>query len=230
MRRFSRDNGLALFFLAIFLAAVLGQSIAGHNLYNEQEITHAKLLHQAPETISYGRYLTSSSFAQAMTENWQSEYLQFMLFILATIWLVQRGSTESKKPGSEGLESDEEQKLGDHATGQSPLWARVGGFRTKIYSQSLLIVMAVIFFGSWFAQSVSGWSVFNQDAASHGEKGISWLSYLGSSDFWQDSLQNWQSEFLAVGSVAIFTVYLRSRGSSQSKPVGEAHGKTAVEG
>jgi hypothetical protein len=230
MRRFFRDNGLALFFLAIFLLSVLGQAIAGHNLYNEQELEHAKLLHQQPELISFGRYLTSSSFAQAITENWQSEYLQFMLFIVATIWLVQRGSTESKTPGQEGLESDEDQKVGEHASNQSPLWARVGGLRSKIYSQSLLIVMALIFFGSWFAQSVSGWSVFNQDAADHGEKAISWLAYLGSSDFWQDSLQNWQSEFLAVGSVAIFTVYLRSRGSSQSKPVGESHGKTAVEG
>jgi hypothetical protein len=230
MRRFLRDNGLALFFLAIFLASVTGQAVAGHNLYNEQDAQHAKLLHEAAQPISLGRYLTSSSFAQAMTENWQSEYLQFMLFIVATIWLVQRGSTESKVPGREGLEPDHQQKIGDHAGKDAPKWARVGGWRTAIYSQSLLIVMAVIFFGSWFAQSVSGWSVYNQDASDHMEKGISWVQYLGSSDFWQDSLQNWQSEFLAVGSMAIFTVYLRSRGSAQSKPVGESHGTTAVEG
>jgi hypothetical protein len=230
MRRFFRDNGLALFFLAIFLASVAGQAIAGHNLYNEQEAEHAKLLHQQPELISLGRYLTSSSFAQAITENWQSEYLQFMLFIIATIWLVQRGSTESKLPGREGLEPDKDQKLGPHAGEDAPRWARVGGVRTWIYSQSLLIVMGVIFFASWFAQSVSGWSVFNQDAMNHKEQAITWVQYLGSSDFWQDTLQNWQSEFLAVGSVAIFTVFLRSRGSAQSKPVGESHDKTAVEG
>jgi hypothetical protein len=230
MRRFFRDNGLALFFLAIFLASVAGQAIAGHNLYNEQEMEHAKLLHQQPELISFGRYLTSSNFAQAITENWQSEYLQFMLFIIATIWLVQRGSTESKVPGREGLEPDKDQKVGAHAGQDSPRWARVGGARTWIYSQSLLIVMGVIFFASWFAQSVSGWSVFNQDAMDHKEHAITWVQYLGSSDFWQDTLQNWQSEFLAVGSVAIFTVFLRSRGSAQSKPVGEAHEKTAVEG
>ena len=230
MRRFLRENGLALFFLAIFLAAVAGQAIAGHNLYNEQELSHAKLLHQQPQLISFGRYLTSSSFAQAITENWQSEYLQFALFILTAIWLIQRGSTESKAPGKEGLESDKDQKVGDHADEDSPLWARVGGARTWIYSQSLLIVMGLIFFASWFAQSVSGWSVYNQDAMQHKDKAISWIQYIGSSDFWQDSLQNWQSEFLAVGSMAIFTVYLRSRGSAQSKPVGESHTKTAVEG
>jgi hypothetical protein len=230
MRGFFRDNGLALFFLAIFLASVAGQAVAGHNLYNEQELEHAKLLHQQPQLISFGRYLTSSSFAQAITENWQSEYLQFMLFIIATIWLVQRGSTESKVPGREGLEPDKDQKVGAHAGEDAPRWARVGGVRTWIYSQSLLIVMGVIFFASWFAQSVSGWSVFNQDAMQHKEQSITWVQYLGSSDFWQDTLQNWQSEFLAVGSVAIFTVFLRSRGSAQSKPVGEAHDKTAVEG
>jgi hypothetical protein len=230
MRRFLRDNGLALFFLVLFLASIAGQAVAGHNLYNEQEMEHARLLHQQPELLSFGRYLTSSHFAQAVTENWQSEYLQFMLFIIATIWLVQRGSTESKVPGREGLEPDKDQKLGAHAGEDAPKWARLGGVRTWVYSQSLLIVMGLIFFASWFAQSVSGWSVFNQDATDHKEQTISWVQYLGSSDFWQDTLQNWQSEFLAIGSVVIFTVFLRSRGSAQSKPVGEAHEKTAVEG
>jgi hypothetical protein len=230
MRRFLRDNGLALFFLVIFLGSLGGQAIAGHNLYNEQQEEHAALLHQKPETISLGRYLTSSNYAQAVTENWQSEYLQFMLFIIATIWLVQRGSTESKLPGREGLESERDQELGEHAGPQAPKWARARGVRRLIYSQSLLIVMALIFFASWFAQSVSGWSVYNQDAMDHKQPAISWVSYLGSSDFWQDTLQNWQSEFLAIGSVVIFTVFLRSRGSAQSKPVGSPHGETAVVG
>src|SRR4051794_2086 len=230
MRRFLRDNGLALFFLVLFLASIAGQAVAGHNLYNEQEMQHARLLHQQPELISFGRYLTSSNFAQAMTENWQSEYLQFMLFIIATIWLVQRGSTESKAPGKEGKESDEDQKLGEHAGDDSPKGARAGGIRTWIYSNSLLIVMSLIFFASWFAQSVSGWSVYNQDAMDHKQPAIAWVDYLHSSDFWQDTLQNWQSQFLAVGSIVIFSVFLRQRGSPQSKPVGEAHKKTAVEG
>ena len=230
MRRFFRDNGLALFFLAIFLLSLLGQAIAGHNLYNEQEMEHANLLHQQPELISFGRYLTSSSFAQAITENWQSEYLQFMLFIVATIWLVQRGSTESKKPGTEGLESDKDQKVGAHAGDQSPLWARVGGLRSKIYSQSLLIVMALIFFGSWFAQSVSGWSEYNSERLEHEQQSLSWVGYLGSADFWQTTLQNWQSEFLAVGSMAVLAIYLRQRGSPESKPVGCPHDATSAQG
>ena len=230
MRRFLRDNGLAIFFLVIFLAAVGGQSVAGHNLYNEEDAQHAELLKEEPQPISYGRYLTSSEFAQAMTENWQSEYLQFMLFIVATIWLVQRGSTESKEPGREGTESDEDQKLGPHAKDDSPSWVKAGGARTWLYSNSLLIVMSAIFVASWFAQSVSGWSVYNEEASDHQETTISWIQYVGSSDFWEDTFQNWQSEFLAVGTIVIFSVFLRQRGSSQSKPVGEPHATTAVEG
>src|SRR3954452_8314763 len=140
MRRFLRDNGLTLFFLVLFLASIAGQAVAGHNLYNEQEMQHARLLHQQPELISFGRYLTSSNFAQAVTENWQSEYLQFMLFIIATIWLVHRGVAETKVPGQEGLGSDKEQKVGEHAGEHGPKWARAGGVRRWLYSQSLLIV------------------------------------------------------------------------------------------
>jgi len=90
--------------------------------------------------------------------------------------------------------------------------------------------MAVIFIGSWFAQSVTGWSEYNSERADHGEPRVSWLGFIGSSEFWEATLQNWQSEFLAIGSFAVLTVYLRQRGSPESKPVGEAHHKTGVEG
>src|ERR671932_76296 len=113
MRRFLHDNGLSLFFLVIFLGTVLGQSIAAHRVYNEEEMAHHGTL------ISYGRYLTSSSFGQAMLENWQSEFLQFSLYILATVWLVQRGAKDSKEPGEEGFMSDEQQQVGPHAGGRA---------------------------------------------------------------------------------------------------------------
>jgi hypothetical protein len=107
--------------------------------------------------------VTSSAFGNAVMENWQSEYLQFTLFMLATVWLLQRGSPESKEPGREGTESDREQKIGGWAGPEAPEWARARGVRTWAYSNSLLIVMAVIFIGSWFAQSVTGWTDFNAD-------------------------------------------------------------------
>jgi hypothetical protein len=228
MRRFLSGNSLSLAFGALFLLVLGFQALAGYHEFNNDEIAHAALLHEQPDTITFGRYLTSSHFGQAVMENWQSEYLQFALYIFGTIWLLQRGSPESKEPGKLGLESEQEQGLGEHASPHAPLWARVGGIRTAIYSHSLLIVMAAFFFGSWFAHSVTGWTEYNSAQMEHEQPEVSWISYLGSADFWEATLQNWQSEFLAIGSMVILSVYLRERGSPESKPVGAPHEATGV--
>jgi hypothetical protein len=163
-------------------------------------------------------------------ENWQSEFLQFSLYIAATVWLLQRGSPESKPMGKAGAESDEAQKVGEHATAKSPRWARVGGWRTHIYSNSLLIVMTAIWLASWGVQSVAGHLAYNADQFDHQLAAVGWFGYVSSADFWNRTLQNWQSEFLAVGSMAVFSIYLRQRGSPESKPVGSPHDATGVEG
>jgi hypothetical protein len=223
MRRFVRDNSLSLFFLAIFLGALFGQSVAGHRVYNADAVEHGS------QTISYARYLVSSHFGQGVLENWQSEYLQFTLYIVLTIYLLQRGSNESKPFEDAGRESDADEGLGRHAGPRAPGWARFdGGFRRWLYSNSLVLVMLAIFFGSWFGQSVNGWRVFDNDAAEHHQAGISYWDYLRNADFWEATLQNWQSEFLAVGSMAVFTIYLRQRGSPESKPVGAPHEQTGA--
>jgi uncharacterized protein (DUF486 family) len=223
-RSWARDNSLTLFFTALFLASLIAQALVGHADFN-----HAQVAHQ-DEPISLGRFLTSSVFWVDVLENWQSEYLQFTLFILATVWLVQKGSTESKELGKEGGESDEDQKVGEHADPESPAWAKVGGVRTLLYSNSLVGVMAAIWLLSWFAQAVTGRIEYNATQLDHHESSLSLIMYMGSSDFWNRTLQNWQSEFLAVGSMAILSVYLRQRGSSQSKPVGSPHAETSAEG
>ena len=224
MPRFIRDHSLSLFFLAIFLASLVGLAIAGYALHNDDAIAHHG------ETMSFWRYIRSSDFGNAVMENWQSEYLQFMLFMLATVWLVQRGSPESKAVDEAGRGSDHKQKVGRHARPDSPEWAKAGGIKTAIYSNSLLIVMSIIFFGSWFAQSVTGWTQFNAQQVEHHQQTVSWLGYVGSADFWEATLENWQSEFLAVGSFAAITVFLRQRGSPESKPVGAPHHSTGVQG
>jgi hypothetical protein len=230
MRRFLRENSLSLFFGAIFLLALVGQAIAGHAAYNEEEAAHAKLMQEQPEMLSFGRYVVSSHFGQAVMENWQSEYLQFTLFALVTVWLVQKGSPESKELGREGGESDEDQLVGKHAKANSPAWAKVDGLRRKLYENSLVAVMAILFLGSWLAQSFTGWSTYSADQLEHGEQSVSWWTYLGTGEFWESTLQNWQSEFLAVGSMAVLAIYLRQRGSPESKPVGAPHDATGVEG
>jgi hypothetical protein len=224
MRRFLRENGLSLVFLTFFLLAVVAQAFAGWHEFNNEATAHSEA------TISLGRYLTSSSFGNAVLENWQSEYLQFTLYILLTVWFLQRGSPESKELGKAGGESDEEQLVGEHAKPDSPAWARTGGLKTRLYSNSLVIAMTTIWLLSWFGQSVTGWSEYNSDQITHHEATVNWLGYLGSANFWEATLQNWQSEFLAVGSMAVLSVYLRQRGSPESKPVGAAHDATGVEG
>ncbi|CAN5273633.1 hypothetical protein BH11ACT4_BH11ACT4_19670 [soil metagenome] len=218
-----RGHSLSVFFGAIFLVALMGQSIAGLAEYNEDQIAHGQA------AVGYGAFITSSAFVVDVAENWQSEFLQFFLFILATVWLVQKGSSESKKQGDEGVGTDKEQLVGEHARPDSPRWAKVRGWRLALYSNSLLIVMGAIFLLSWFTQSVAGQAVYNHDQTEHGQDPVDWLGYAASADFWNRTLQNWQSEFLAVGSMVAFSIFLRQRGSSESKPVGIPHHVASVE-
>lgn len=218
-----REHGLSIAFAAIFLAALVGQSFAGLIAYNEDQVAH----HAA--TMTWLDFVTSSDFVVDVAENWQSEYLQFFLFIFATIWLVQKGSPESKKVGDEGLGTDQEQLVHEYARPDSPAWAKVRGFRHTLYSNSLLLVMGAIFLLSWLVQSLAGQVSYNQEQLEHGQELVSWGGYLLSADFWNRTLQNWQSEFLAVGSMIAFSIFLRQRGSSESKPVGTPHHETATE-
>ena len=222
--KFVRHNSLSLGFGALFVVTLVGQALVGHADFNGEQAAHRDA------TVSLWRYVTSSSFGSDVMENWQSEYLQFTLFILGTVWLLQRGSPESKELRKAGRESEREQKIGRHAESRSPRWARTGGLRTALYSNSLLLVMGALWVGSWLAQSLAGRVAYNADRLTHHEPTVSWLGYLGTSDFWNRTLQNWQSEFLAVGSMAILAVYLRQRGSPESKPVGAPHDSTGVAG
>jgi hypothetical protein len=224
MKRFATENGLSLFFATIFLATLVGQSFAGQHNYNSQQTAHGQ------QTLSWLHYLVTPDFGGAVMENWQSEFLQFSLFIAATIWLLQKGSNESKKLEDSGLESNERQKIGAHTPTDGPHWARVDDIRTRVYENSLLIVMTLIFCATWFGQSLNNWRVFNQGQTAHEAAPVSWGRYLLDPDFWEKTLQNWQSEFLAVGTLVVFTIYLRQRGSAESKPVGAPHDETASSG
>ncbi len=224
MRRALKDNGLSVAFGMIFLITLALQAVSGHS-----QVNHEAALHHG-DPIGMWHYVTSAVFWADVMENWQSEYLQFTLYIFGTIYLVQKGSNESKELDRVGRESDGEQKLGEHADPDSPRWARLGGLRTTIYSNSLLIVMTTIWLASWLAQSVAGRIGYNADQLDHQAPPVSWPTYVTTSDFWNRTLQNWQSEFLALGSMVILSVYLRQRGSPESKPVGAPHDDTAAEG
>jgi len=224
MRTFLRENSLTIVFALLFVGALVGQAFAGWAEHNNQQLASGL------DPLSLGQYVTSATFAVDVTENWQSEYLQFLFYIFATVWLVQRGSPESKELGKEGIESDKDQLIGKYARPDSPAWARVGGWRTTLFSRSLGLTMGAIFVASWLVQSVAGWAAFNEEQLKQLLDPLPWLGYLTSADFWSRSLQNWQSEFLAVGSMAVLSIYLRQRGSPESKPTGSAHGDTGITG
>jgi hypothetical protein len=224
MKRFLRDNGLSVFFLGLFVATVAAQSVAGQHSEN------ADLAEHGAAAISWRSYVVSPSFAGALMENWQSEFLQFSLVFGATIWLVQKGSNESSELDQVGLEDDEKQLVGPFTPIGGPNIARRNDVRTRIYENSLLLVMTLIFFVTWFGQSLNNWRVFNDERHSHHLGGIGWVNYLVNADFWEKTLQNWQSEFLAVGTMVVFTIYLRQRGSPESKPVGAPHDETGTSG
>ncbi|MEU6890308.1 DUF6766 family protein [Streptomyces sp. NPDC046557] len=224
MRRFVRDNSLTLAFGVAFLLALAGQAVAGWADFDNRLAT------EGLQQVGFVAYLASSDFAVDVTENWQSEYLQFFLFVFATVWLVQRGSPESKQLHKAGTESDAEQKTGRHADEASPPWAAAPGWRGGVYSRSLGIVMALLFLLSWLAQSIAGTAAYDEQQLRDLQDPIAWHQYLASADFWSRTLQNWQSELLAVASMAILSIYLRQRGSPESKPVGAPHDATGVEG
>src|ERR1044072_4345883 len=224
MKRFLRGHGLSVTFGLAFLVVLLGQAFAGQADFNNRQLAEGGPL------TSFWHYLASSDFAVNVAENWQAEYLQFFLYIFATVGLVQRGSPESKPVDKIGTETDEEQKIGKHATEQSPKWARVGGWRTAVFSRSLGITMLALFVLSWLAQSIAGQSAYNAEQLAQLADPLSWPQYIASADFWNRTLQNWQSELLAVGSMAVLSVYLRQRGSPESKPVGTPHATTETSG
>ncbi|TKK89361.1 hypothetical protein FDA94_10580 [Herbidospora galbida] len=207
-----RRNGLSLFFLVVFLLALAGQSIAGLGAYNDDQ------LGSGGDPVSWAAYVTSADFAVDVAENWQSEYLQFLLFIVVTVWLVQRGSPESKAG-----------ETGDRVRPGSPEWARAGGLRTMLFANSLGLVMGATFVLSWYAQSVAGTAAYNREQLARLQDPVTWTGYVASPDFWDRTLQNWQSEFLAVLSMVALSIYLRQRESPESKPVGAPHGETGTD-
>src|SRR5688572_33217030 len=142
-RRFVRESSLSLSFGLLFLAALVGQAFAGWKQFNAEQLAGGF------GQIGLGRYLTSADWAVDVAENWQSEYLQFTLYILLTVWLLQRGSPESKELDKAGGESDADQKVGEHAGQRSPKWAKVGGVRRTLYENSLVLVMGLFWLGTW---------------------------------------------------------------------------------
>lgn len=217
MGRIFRENGLSIVLGVLFLIVIVGQSITGYMEYNQNQESH-----NSP-TVGYMEYLTTGHFIEATFENWESEFLQMGLFVLLTVFLKQKGSPESKKlEGEEPVDADpreEAQKMDEKDKKKLPWPVRQGGLALKLYENSLTIVLFLLFFASFALHAIGGAQEYTNEQMQHGEQGAGALEYIFTSRFWFESLQNWQSEFLSVWALIVFSIFLRQRGSPESKPV-----------
>ncbi len=219
MRRWLWDNGLAIATFGAFLVFVVLQSVFGWQARNDE------LLDASRGADSYWQYLGSGHFAEAVFENWESEFLQMGAYVLLTAYLVQRGSPESKRPDARDRAKDDPSRAGPHSP--SPL--RAGRLVGGLYRNSLSLVFFGFFFLSFLGHLLGGTAEFNeQQALQNGAAPIGALEFVRMSQFWFQSMQNWQSEFLAVGSLIVLSIVLRQHGSPESKPVTAPHRQTGT--
>ena len=219
MRRILRENGLSIVMLTLFIFAVVGQSITGFHEYNDDLKQHGQA------HLAFGEYLGSGHFVEAIFENWESEFLQMGLYVLLTAFLYQKGSPESKKLDEKEL-VDSDPLKSRRKKANAPWPVRRGGFILQIYKHSLSIALFLLFLISLALHAMGGARLYSQEQALHGQPSVSTIEYLGTSRFWFESFQNWQSEFLSVGMLVILSIFLRQIGSPESKPVDSPHSKT----
>ena len=217
MRRFLYENSLSLVAFWTFAAILIAQSVVGYHAYSQDREDHA-----VPQ-VNYLTYIRRGHFLEAVAENWESEFLQMGAFVVLTAWFRQKGSAESKKlDGKEPV--DKAPQISLYA--DSPWRARLGELAFGLYKYSLSTAFLLLFLVSFILHGIGGAKAYNEDQLLHGQQPISTLAYMGSSQFWFESFQNWQSEFLAVGCMVVLTIFLRQRGSAESKPVDAPWSKT----
>jgi uncharacterized protein DUF6766 len=218
MKQWLKEHGLLLANLALFVVFLVGMAITGWHVANEELVEHGG----AAETFT--QFLASGDFAEAVFENWESEFLQMGAYVVLTVFLFQKGSAESKQ--FEDAPQDEDPA--EHADDPGAPWpVRHGGIALALYQNSMLILFALLFALSFVAHAISGAAAYSEEQELHGQPGVTAMEYLGTSQFWFESFQNWQSEFMVVAVLAGAAVYLRQRGSSESKPVATPHSESA---
>lgn len=219
-RRILRENGLSLLLIVLFLAFLGAQALVGAREFNQERGEHGE------SPVQFAEYLTSGHFIAATAENWESEFLQMAAYVLLTVSLFQKGSSESKKPGGkEAVDRDPRDARGK-VLEDAPWPVRRGGWVLKVYEHSLSIAFLLLFAVAFGAHAVGGARAYSDDQRAHGGAPVSVGEYLQTSRFWFESFQNWQSEFLAIAAMVLFSIHLRQRGSPESKPVDAPHSHT----
>ena len=218
-----RNHSLTWAAVLLFLLSFGGQVATGERVYNQDQASH----HQP--SVSLAGYVTTGHFVEATFENWESEFLQMGSYVFLTAFLVQRGSSESKKPkdeeGADEQEIDEDPRR--HRNDPEAPWpVRSGGLMLKLYENSLALAFLTLFAASFLLHAAGGAREYSAEQIAHGEAPVTLLGYLSTAQFWFESFQNWQSEFLSVIAIVVLSIFLRQKGSPESKPVHAPHAST----
>ena len=221
MKHKLREYGLSITLLGLFFVIQVGLSLVGQRQYNHEQADHGQ------PTVSYLEYVRGPAFLEATMENWESEFLQMFAYVLLTAFLFQKGSAESKDPEKqEAVDRDPRQS---RDVENAPWPVRKGGIVLKLYENSLSIALFLLFAIAFVLHAIGGAKVYSQQQTAHGEQAVTVVQYLGTAQFWFESLQNWQSEFFSIGILVLLSIFLRQKGSPESKPVDSPHSMTGHE-
>ena len=221
--RWLRDHGLSVVISVAFLSFMAAQIWTGRLQHNEERREHGELALTLPE------YLASGHFWEATAENWESEFLQMAAYVLLTVGLYQKGSSESKDPDKREAVDRDPRNVRGKARDEAPGPVRRGGWVLRIYEHSLSIAFLALFLVAFWLHAIGGTRAHNAEELLHGGTALTVTEYLATSQFWFESFQNWQSEFLALVSMVVLSIWLRQRGSPESKPVAAPHAHTGSE-
>ena len=216
-----RDNGLSIVLAGLFLVSFVGQGIAGHHEHNVERIEHGV------PPVGFLTYVQGSHFWSATFENWESEFLQMFVFVVLTVYLFQRGSAESKDPDRQEAVDRDPRTTKDLTSAPRPV--KLGGWILAIYERSLGLAFLSAFLVSFLLHARASLELNNAERLDHAAPPMALLEHVTGSTFWFESFQNWQSEFLSVWAMVVLTIFLRHRGSPESKPVDAPHSQTGSE-
>ncbi len=220
MRSFFKNNGLSIVLFLLFFFSFVGQYFTGYEEYKDEQIKENQ------PYVSRIEYVGEGHFIEAVFENWESEFLQMGMYVVLTVFLFQKGSSESKTPGTtERVDVIPEKELLDK---NAPSPVKRGGLALKLYQNSLSIVLFSLFALSLILHAYGGAKEYNSEQILHSEPTVTTLGYMKTSRFWFESFQNWQSEFLSIGAMVVLTIFLRQKGSPESKPVDSPHTDTGT--
>ena len=220
MGKWVKEHGLLLVNAGLFLVFFTGMILTGAANYSEEQQAHGE------PAVSVLQFMATGEFIEATFENWESEFLQMAMYVVLTVFLFQKGSSESKPVGKDAPQDEDPRQAA--ITKATPWPVKAGGAALKVYEHSLSILLFLLFLGSFTAHALGGAEAYNEEQQTHGQSTVTALQYVGTSRFWFESFQNWQSEFLSTAVLVVLSIFLRFKGSPESKRVAAPHSETGA--